>query len=71
MLILVNSEVRTNGCFYILCFFVLIALPIKKNFSHFWSLGTTGILYFLNLRNHDSIFKLFNTPHFIHSWCLY
>lgn len=43
----------------------------KQNFSRFWSLRAAGILYFLNLRNHDSIFKLFNTLYFTHLQCLY
>lgn len=72
MLILVNSGVRIHGCFYSMYFSVLIAFPMKKqDFGHFWSLSAAGILYFLNLRNHDSIFKLFNTLYFIHLQCLY
>lgn len=71
MLLSVSSVLRTHGCFNTLCLSLLIAFPLKKTKRHFWSLCATGILYFLSIRNHDSIFKLFNILSFIHLQCLY
>lgn len=55
----------------ILCAFLVLLLFQLKNktsvtFGHSWQ-----IQYFLNLKNHNCIFKLFSTLYFIHLQCLY